>query len=87
VQFAQVFRWAHGNAERRLEQRIKFLEPEHLGFENGAEVARDGMRDVLHRKRFAQFVGHRGHGFGRDAARNDEIEIIEIDVDVEGEAV
>ena len=52
-----------------------------------AEVARDGFGDCVQIERLAEFLLHRRDRLRRDAAGDDQVEVAEVGVYVEGEAV
>jgi len=61
--------------------------PEDLGLKDGPEVPRNRMGDFQQIEFSVQFLRHRSDGLRRDTARDDEIEVVEIDVHIEREAV
>ena len=66
---------------------VESFYPEHLAGEDHAEVAGDGFGDGVQVKLLAEFLLHRGYRLGGDAAGDDQVEIAEIGIHVEGEAV
>src|SRR6185437_13809971 len=50
MQLAQFPGRLHGDADGRAEKRFQRIQPENLGSEYHAEIARDGMGDLLHDK-------------------------------------
>ena len=79
--------WLHRHADRTAKECLKGFDPADLALEDYAEIARDGFADSVQVERFAEFLPHRSHGLGRDAAGDDQVEIAEIGVYVECEAV
>lgn len=85
---AAEFGWRFdGDSDWIGEKRVEGFQPQDLAVEDMAEVAGDGFGDTVEALRSAKFLLHRGYGPGCDSARNDEIEVAEVDVDVEREAV
>ena len=56
-------------------------------WKDDAEVAGDGFGDGVQVEWLAEFLLHRGDWLRRDAAGNDQVEVAEVGVHVEGEAV
>ena len=82
------FGWGlHRDADGAAQERVEGVDPEDLGLEDYAEVAGDGFGDGVEVEFSAEFFLHRGHRLGRDAAGDDQVEVAEIGVHVEGEAV
>src|SRR5690348_8293924 len=85
VEAADFFGDLHGDADLVAEQLVQSLEPEDLAAKEEAEVARDGLGDVVEggngAGRGAQFLFQRGDGLGSDAAGDDEVEEAQVGVD------
>ena len=58
-----------------------------MAAEDVAEIAGDGFGDAVEWNGLAEFLPHGRNRFGGEAAGDDELEVRQIDVDVEGEAV
>lgn len=69
-----------------MEQVVEGFEPEDLGLEDFAEAAGDDGEDVFHFGRLPGFEFDGGDGFGQSAG-DDELEVVEVGGDVEGESV
>lgn len=84
---AQFFRRARRDTDRAAEQRIKRIHPDDLRMEDAPEVARYRLRDFVERNCTPQRPLQRGDRPGRDAAGDNEIEILEIGIHVQRKAV
>lgn len=69
-----------------MEKVVEGFEPEDLGFEDLAEAAGDDGEDIFHLGRLAGFKLDGGDRFGQSAG-DDELEVVEVGGDVEGESV
>ncbi len=87
VDLAKFSRALHRYADCAAEERIERIDPEHLAGKHCAEVAGDGFGDCVQIEWLAEFLLHRGDRLRRDAAGDDQIEVAEVGVYVEGEAV
>jgi len=87
VNLAELGGRLHGYADGVAEEGVESIDPEDLGLEDDPEVTRDGFGDGVEIEGMAEFFLHRGDRLRSDAARDDEIEVAEIGVDVESEAV
>jgi len=87
VNLAEFCGWLHGDTDGAAEEGVEGIDPEDLGLEDCAEVAGDGFGDGVEIERAAEFPLHRGDGVRSDAAGDDEVEVAEVGVDVEGETV
>ena len=77
----------HGDTHGTAEESVDRVDPKHLALENRAEVAADGFGYGGEVERLAEFSLHRGDRFRGDSTGDDEVEVAEVGVDVEGEAV
>ena len=84
---AQLFRRTRRDTDRTAKQGIKRIHPDDLRIEYAPEVARHRLRDFVERNRTPQRPLKGGDRPGRDAAGDNEIEILEIGVHVQREAV
>ena len=77
----------HGYANRAAEEGIEGIHPENLALKDHSEIAGDGFGDGIQLEFSAQLFVHRRYRLRFDAAGNDQVEVAEIRVHVEGEAV
>jgi len=75
------------DADGVSEKGIEVFDPEHLAGKDRAEVAGDGFRYGIQLEWLAEFLLHRRHGLRRYAAGDDQVEVTEIGIYVEGKTV
>src|SRR5262252_4768318 len=82
------FRWRlHRRTHRLPEQSIDRIHPENLAAEHGPEIPRHRLGHCIEINFVAHFFLHRCDRLGHDAAWHDEVEVTEISIHIEREAV
>ena len=82
------FGWAlHRDTYGSAEEGVYRVDPQNLRLEDYAKVAGDGLGYEVEVLFAAQFFLHGGYGPGRDAAGDNQIEVAEIRVYVQSEAM
>ena len=77
----------HRNADCAAEQSIESFDPEHLARKTMPKLREMDSATAFRSSCSAEFLLHRGDRLRRDAAGDDQVEVAEIGVHVEGEAV
>ena len=77
----------HWNSDGAAQQGVERIHPKNLALEYKTEVAGDGFRDGFEIEFATEFTLHRGDRLCRNAAGDDQVEVTEVGVDVEREAV
>ena len=76
-----------GDTAHVTEKGVDCVDPKDLRLEDCAEIARNRLGYGIKANFVAQFLLHRRDGLCGDAARDDQVEVAEIGVHVEREAV
>ena len=87
VESAQFGGWLHRDAHRAPQQRVEGIDPQHLDWKTTPKLREIDSATALRSSSLAEFLLHGRDWLCGDAAGDDQVEVAEVGVHVEREAV
>lgn len=87
MELAKLYGGFQRDAQRLPQESVEGIHPEHLTLEDDAEVASYRFGDGVEIEGLVELLLHRGDWFCGDAAGDDQVEVAEVGIYVEGEAM